>query len=219
MKPWFVIMSVVLAMGTMPDGKAKVPSRQLTQRETWWRDIKPLPEQVFRVDKMVSLYANNQKRYEEVTNARPPGCPSAIVFVFHMRESTCDFTKHLHEGSSLKARTKWEPIGRPKTGQPPFSFLASAIDALYVIKSYQRAEKWAKIDSMVDWIERYNGLGYRIYHPNIPSPYVVGGSNLQRPGKYVADRKFDLTVMDRQLGCLVVLKEIERRGLWVAPTY
>lgn len=214
----YLLVIGILAMGAIPS-QPTVPNRPLTQRETWWRDIAPRPEHVFRVDKMASLYAANQKRYQEVSDARAPGCPAPIVFIFHMRESTCDFGKHLHEGSSLKARTKWVPIGRPKTGNPPFTFLESAIDALYVIKSYQSVDKWYRIDTMIDWIERYNGLGYRTYHPATPSPYVVGGSNQQRPGKYVADGKFDKAVMDRQLGCLVVLKEIERRGLWTAPPY
>ena len=218
MKLFALLTSGILAMASIP-GKPAVPTRALTQRETWWRDVKPLPEQVFRIDKLVTQYVANKKRYVEVQNAKSPGCPAPIVFVFHMRESDCDFTRHLHEGSSLKARTKYVPIGRPKTGNPPFTFLESATDALYVIKSYQTADKWANVDSMIDWIERYNGLGYRQYHPATPSPYVVGGSNLQRPGKYVADGRFDKTVTDRQLGCLVVLKAIEDRGEWNAPPY
>jgi len=46
---------------------------------------------------------------------------------------------------------------------------------------------------------------------------VVAGSTLQRPGKYVADGKFSATAMDRQLGCLIVLKELARRGHWSPP--
>jgi lysozyme family protein len=40
------------------------------------------------------------------------------------------FTQHLHNGDSLTRRTVNEPVGRPKTGQPPFAFDASALDAL-----------------------------------------------------------------------------------------
>lgn len=207
-----VVVALVLAMGAIPS-KPTVPSRPLTQRETWWRDIKPLPEQVFRVSKMADLYAANQKRYEEIATR---GCPAPIVFVFHMRESTCDFGRHLHEGSKLDGPTRDEPKNRPP-GKGPFTFLESAVDALYVIKSYQKADKWQTVDSMIDWIERFNGLGYR--KPGRRSPYVVGGSNLQIPGKYTRDHYFDPNVTDRQLGCLVVLKEIERRGLWTAPPY
>ena len=203
----------------MPPQKAAVPDRALTVREKLWHDIEPLPEAVFRIDKAASLYRSTAGRYQRVESMRVPGCPAPVVFALHMRESTWSFAKHLHEGSPLTARTRWVPKGRPLTGKPPYSWETSAEDALYILKKYQAPAKWQSIDSMVDWIERYNGLGYRTYHPTVPSPYLVAGSNLQRPGKYVADGKFSRTEMDRQLGCLTVLKEIARRGDFAPPPY
>lgn len=218
-----VTASLLLLIGGLFKGPNKgsaraTPDRSLTTRERWWSEAKPRPEDVPRIDKAVSLYVANKSRYERVQKMRNPGCPAPVIFVFHMRESTWSFGKHLHEGSPLTSRTRWVPKGRP-LGRPPFSWETSSEDALYILKRYDTSDKWRNIDAMLDWIEKYNGTGYRRFHPDVPSPYVVAGSNLQKPGKYVADGKFSKTAWDKQLGCLIILKELEKRGLWTAPPY
>lgn len=226
MKLLALLFVPLLAMGSFPKSAPKpsapkVPSRELTVRERWWRDAEPLPEAVFRIDKAVELYRTTAHRYRKVELMRKTGVPAPVIFVFHMRESTWSFSKHLHEGSSLQGRTRWVPKGRPKKGSPPFTWEESAEDALYTLKDYEGGNgyRWKTIDSMLDWIEQYNGLGYRKYRPQTPSPYVVAGSTEQRPGKYVADGKFSQTAVDKQLGCLIVLKAIAKRGYWDPPPY
>jgi lysozyme family protein len=210
------ILTLILAMASSP-APMPFPARPLTTRESMWNGLEPKPEVVFQLDKMVNVYRNTKSRYEKVRDMKKPGCPPAVIFVLHMRESGASFSKHLHEGSSLTARTRYIPKGRPVAGSPPFKWEDSAYDALYVIKSYDRPEKWAKVDSMVDWIERYNGLGYR--NKGIRSPYCVARSNKQEAGKYVADGKFSRTTWDQQLGCLTLLKALEDAGLFTPPPY
>ncbi|MFT3992434.1 MAG: hypothetical protein QM680_13600 [Luteolibacter sp.] len=197
----------LLASATLPTVKKK----PLTTRETIWRDIEPAPEKVLAVEQAVTRYGLTKSRYEKVAKGIPP----AVIFVFHMRESTWSFAKHLHEGSPLTGRTKWVPVGRPKAGNPPFTWEESARDALYVVKSYDAPTKWTTVDATLDWIERFNGLGYR--NKGLRSPYIVGGSNLQQPGKYVADGKFSKTAWDGQLGCATVLKALAKRGYYTPP--
>ena len=197
--------------------EAKLPGRPLTWRENLWAGLETSPGQVFAVDKAVNVFRNLHARYEAVRDMKAPGCPAAVICAFHMRESDWNFRRHLHDGSSLNARTKGVPKGRPATGNPPFRWEVSAYDALYVIKSYDRPTKWASIDSMVDWIERYNGLGYRVR--GLPSPYLVGGSNQQTPGKFVDDGVFSRTAWDHQLGCLTFLKALADAGLWQPPPW
>jgi len=48
------------------------------------------------------------------------------------------------------------------------------------------------------WEETLNGPGYDML--GMPSPYLWGGTSIQRRGKYTSDHHFDPTVMDTQLG-------------------
>jgi lysozyme family protein len=56
-----------------------------------------------------------------------------VVAVIHQMECSGDFTKHLHNGDTLKARTVQVPTGRPLTGKPPFTWEQSATDALTML--------------------------------------------------------------------------------------
>lgn len=207
-----ILLLMLVAMASLH--RPKAPERSLSVRESLWVRAEPRAEDVLRIGKAVDLFKAARKRYEEVAKN---GCPAAVIFVFHMRESTWNFSKHLHEGSPLSGRTKWIPKGRIPGKNPPYQWSESADDALYVLKSYHRSEKWQTIDSMVDWIERFNGIGYR--NKNGASPYLVAASKAQKPGKYVADSKYDPKAWDRQLGCLTVLRALEKQGLFTPPPY
>ena len=177
--------------------------------EKLWDTAEIKPSQVFRIDKSIGIYLDNKKRYKNIEEMRDGGVPAAVVFVLHGRESTWNFKKHLHEGSPLTGRTKWIPKGRPKTGNPPFTFEESAEDALYILKSLEKIN-WSRCDDALYNIEKYNGLGYLKYR-NINSPYLWSGTNHYSKGKYVADGKFSSSAVDKQLGtCSILLRMIDR---------
>jgi lysozyme family protein len=180
----------------------------LTFNETRWRDAKVRPEWQIKVDKAVDRYKTTKGRYVVIEKQRKGGVPAKIVFVLHGRESTWNFTKHLHEGSSLLGRTKWVPKGRLPGKNPPYTFEQSAEDALYVLKSLQTVD-WKSIDATLTAIERYNGTGYLRFHKNVNSPYLFSGTTLYTRGKYVADGKFSATAVDAQIGCVAILKRME----------
>lgn len=213
-----IIAAILIASATLASLKKPAdPKRSLTENERLWHDVEPVPERVWQIEKAATLYGMTHKRYETVEKMRSPGCPAAVIFVFAYRESDANFGCHLHEGSPLTGRTKYVPKGRPLHPDPPYKWEQSAEDALYVIKNYQNPAKWDRVDHMVDTLTSMNGYGYR--SKGIPSPYLVGGTNLQKPGKYVRDHVFDRTVMDKQLGVLPILKAIERKGLFTPPPY
>src|SRR4051812_40453838 len=56
--------------------------------------------------------------------------PLLFIMPIHEREASLSFGTHLHNGDPLTARTKHVPAGRPKTGNPPFKWDESAVDAL-----------------------------------------------------------------------------------------
>ncbi len=56
--------------------------------------------------------------------------PPFLIGVLHYLEANLNFKRHLHNGDPLTDRTVNFPPGRPKEGNPPFTWEESAIDAL-----------------------------------------------------------------------------------------
>src|SRR4029450_3335179 len=72
------------------------------------------PKRKAEVNRLVRRISTNRKRYEKVGKA--VGVPWYVVGIIHSLEASGDFTRHLHNGDPLKARTVHVPAGRPKTG-------------------------------------------------------------------------------------------------------
>lgn len=155
------------------------------------------------IDKRARQIIGHRQRYQEVEAST--GVPWWMVGVIHSMESGLNFTRHLHNGDSLQKRTWRVPKGRPR-GNPPFTWEVSADDAI-------RMNGWHKVS---DWtmprvlyeLERYNGWGYRLYHPTTKSPYIWSGCTYYSAGKYVADGKWSATAVSGQTGCAPLLKRI-----------
>jgi lysozyme family protein len=141
------------------------------------------------------------KAVEAVTNV-----PWYVVGIIHAMESGCNFATHLHNGDSLSRRTWQVPAGRPRAGSPPFQWKDSACDAL-LMKGLEKITEWS-IERICFELERYNGHGYRLYHPNVLSPYLWSGTNHYARGKYVADGKWSGTAVSGQSGALGILKRL-----------
>lgn len=209
------LLILPLLMGSFPKDKApedEAPSPSMTMQESRWHEAKIDPRWVSRVDAAIDKYLANKARYKGIEKLRPhPSVPSRVIFGLHMRESTMNFGKHLHEGSSLRGRTRWVPKGRPKSN-PPFTWEESAEDALYKLKDMENWD-WSTLDSMLQNIEMFNGLGYQKYHKEVPSPYLWSGTTIYTRGKYVADGRFSKLAVDKQLGVATVLKRMKERGI------
>jgi lysozyme family protein len=54
--------------------------------------------------------------------------------------------------------------------------------------------------------EIFNGAGYDMR--GLPSPYIWGGTNQQRAGKYVSDGQWSGSAWDGQPGCAPILLQI-----------
>lgn len=118
-------------------------------------------------------------------------------------ESGGDFTCHLHEGSSLKWRTKYVPKGRPlPPAQPPFTWEFSATDAMRYDRMGEK--NWNYVGAALTACELYNGAGYMKYHPETPSPYLWAATSIEKPGKYVADGKWSPTARSAQIGVAAI---------------
>lgn len=161
------------------------------------------PEWKQTVHSRVSMIRKNKKRYETVS--AQTGVPWEFIALTHLRESGCDFTKHLHNGDPLSKKTRQVPRGRPK-GNPPFTFEESAIDALEY-QGLTKVKDWS-LEHMVYLLEAYNGFGYRMR--NKPSPYLWSGTNHYVKGKFVKDGKYNPTYVDKQVGLVPVLVALKQ---------
>jgi lysozyme family protein len=165
------------------------------------------PEFAANVEFYVSRLIKFKPTYAALTAEL--GIPWVFIGIVHGMEGGFNFNTHLHNGDPLSARTVRVPAGRPADGQPPFTWLESARDAL----------KLKKLDQVADWtlprilyqLEAYNGFGYR--PRGIPTPYLWSFSNLYRAGKFVADGVFDPAAVSNQCGAAVMLRTLQERGV------
>jgi lysozyme family protein len=133
------------------------------------------------------------------------GVPMAFTGPVHNRESGLRIDRHLHNGDPLAARTVHVPAGRPANGMPPFTFIDSAVDALTMPPhALQKVGVWS-LERILYEAEKYNGWGYL---GKTNSPYLWAGTSEHTAGKFVADHVYDPAAVDKQLGCVPVLKAL-----------
>ena len=138
----------------------------------------------------------NANRYKEVASVT--SVPWQIIACIHSLESYMDFSKCLHNGQPFNQMTTWVPKGLG----PWDSWEEAAIDAL----QRKKLPKAWTIENTLYFLEKYNGLGYRKYHPRIRSPYLWSGTNHYTRGKYTSDGKFSTTAISKQIGAVCILK-------------
>jgi lysozyme family protein len=174
-----------------------------------WHDLVPRREWDIKAKQEAGTIALVRQTYKLVESST---CvPWWVIGVIHQLEGGGSFKTHLHNGDPLTAYTKNFPKGRPMLGhEPPFTWEESAIDALRYDGLCERRD-WTKAAVVLDTLERYNGTGYRPLR--IASPYLWSGSHHYFKGKFVKDSKFEADAVSKQVGCALVLKQLERMGM------
>jgi lysozyme family protein len=77
------------------------------------------------------------------------------------------------------------------------------------------------IDGTLDFLERYNGTGYRRFHPEVKTPYLYSGTQFYTKGKYTEKRNwrgqmksyFDKNLVSKQVGCVPILRTLGFKGV------
>lgn len=154
--------------------------------------------------------AENQARYEAVAMQFTNGIPWFGIAAIHAMEGGLNFSTHLANGDSLKARTVNVPRGLPRTGSPPFSWEDGARAAILEDK-LDKVTRW-DLAGLLYVLEGFNGWGTRVYH-KVPTPYLWSGTPFYVEGKYVADGEWNPTAMSKQLGAALLLRELVNRRI------
>lgn len=140
-----------------------------------------------------------QRIYEQT------GTPVAVLIALNERESSGSLHAYLGNGQRLTMRTTIVPKRRGPFPDNIEGFIRGALDALHIDGLDQiakTAEGWTMPRACYEHTT-FNGWGYGIL-----SPYVFGGTTVQRRGKYVRDGVYDPNVMDPQLGTLTIMEEL-----------
>jgi|GEM_PF-3571704 len=166
------------------------------------------PEKLSEVRWHANKIVAGREVYEKIE--AKTNVPWYFTGLIHGMECSFSFSRHLHNGDSLKARTWQVPAGRPKEGNPPFTFEESACDALAYDKLAGQSD-WS-LARMLHRLEIYNGFGYR-RKLGTASPYLWSYSNHFTKGKYVNDGIYDPDAVSKQCGAAVMLKDLVERGI------
>jgi lysozyme family protein len=165
-----------------------------------WDDMKINASRQTEFDHLAMFAIGHRAQY--ITIEGNSGVPWAMIACLHRRESDADFTTYLGNGDPLNKKTRHVPKGRG----PFASFEEGAADSLK-LDGLTTVRDW-RLEKVLYYCELFNGGGYA--SRGLPSPYVWGGTSVQRPGKYVADGQWNPSAWDGQPGVAPMLKTIMR---------
>jgi len=169
------------------------------------------PDKASLVKQSVNVLRANKSRYASVAT-HFSNMPWYFVGIIHGMEGSFNFKTHLHNGDPLSARTVHVPAGRPPGGTPPFTWEASAQDALTFEKFDREAD--FTLPRILYLFEHYNGMGYRQF--GLATPYLWSFSNHYAKGKFGQDGKFDPELVSKQVGAATMLKALQAAGEAIA---
>ncbi|MFZ1639915.1 MAG: hypothetical protein WAV07_00460 [Candidatus Contendobacter sp.] len=167
------------------------------------------PEWAAAVEDRVDAIMADRDRYWTV--GQRLNLPWFIVAALHEADTGRDFTVHLHNGDPLTERTRHLPEGRPVEGEPPFAWEDSAADALRLCHFDQWSD-WSIAGTLFK-LEGHGGWGYRLHHPEVPSPYLWNYSTYYHQGKYVTEDTWSETAVAQRCGAAILLRRLAERDL------
>lgn len=172
-----------------------------------WDTMRINSNRVVEFKKIAEYAIANKAIYLSI--AAKVGMLWAHIAVIHKRESDSQdkngnprFDSYLGNGQPLNRKTTIVPKGRG-----PFkTFEEGALDALH-LDGLDAIKDW-RLEKILYYCEVFNGGGYSVR--GLPSPYVWGGTSIQRPGKFVSDARWNGSAVDTQPGCAPILYMIAK---------
>jgi lysozyme family protein len=157
---------------------------------------------LLKFENMAHAAIMHKSIYEQIEKLTGVSWP--MTAVIHRRESDANFATYLGNGQSLAHVTTEVPAHRgPFRG--PNAFLDGAVDA-YKVEGWASVQDW-RLEKILYHCLLFNGTSLE---PHVPSSYIWGLTNIQQPGKWIRDHKYDPHVMDTQPGCAPMLATLAR---------
>ena len=166
-------------------------------------------DEAAELDELVDALLADRDRYQTVGELL--NVPWFAVAALHYADAGRDFNVHPHNGDPLTERTQHLPDGRPPEGDPPFAWEDSAADALRLYH-FDQWPDWS-IAGVLCVLEGRGGWGYRLHHPEVPSPYLWNYSLHYTQGRYVTDDTWSEHAVAQRCGTGVLLRRLAERGL------
>lgn len=158
------------------------------------------------INKLRRGVARYERAAELVYRKTAKRVPWQVIACIHMKEASGNFDKQILNGQPWWKRTTWVP-----KGHGPWSSWEEACVTAFAIKNTPK--KWT-IENTLHFLERFNGLGYALYHREKVgfTPYNWAFTNHYKGGYYTSDGKFDPSAISMGVGLAVVLKELGFKG-------
>ena len=183
--------------------------------ESRFANCKVRAERAEEIENTITHIMKSRPRYEAVSAVTR--VPWYVIAIIHNMECGGSFDCHLHNGDPLRERTVRQPPGRPLSGDPPFTWEASAIDAL----EYDGFDVWRdwSVAGTLYKLELYNGFGYRAR--KVPTPYLWSATQFYDRGKFVEVKvapksykvEFNPYLVSKQIGAAAILRRMADQHL------
>lgn len=163
-----------------------------------WQNAHIKPERLNEMKHVAGLVMQYKAHFYDPVEAATR-VPWYVTGAIDSREENFSHGGYLGNGDPLSRVTTHVPRGRG----PFTSWYAGAIDAYHLdgMDHLPVGGHWDIVTALIK-CEAYNGLGYA--SKGLPSPYVWGGTNIQKPGKYIRDGVWSSTAWDSQPGCAAI---------------
>jgi lysozyme family protein len=195
----------MMAFKPIPDGDLIVKYTKL------WNVMKINQDRIAEADAACNLIISGRDRYQGLSTLTH--VPWAIIGIIGYREygfkynpphaPTLRWDRSLAQGDAFNVPSVHEPKNRG-----PFNTWEEAgYDALVNCAPYAAKWKdWTPPGSLVI-LMKYNGEGYD--ERGVVDPYIFAGTDQYIKGKYDADEHYDPFLVDKELGCAVLLSRME----------
>lgn len=172
------------------DYRIKYATMRVTRNMSWYYK---------KLDAVIPRY----KKASLLLESHGINVPWQVIAAIHAREASFNFDKQLLNGQYWFKKTTIVP----KNKGPWQNWESSCIDAF---KHDKPLKDWSDVGEVLNWLERYNGLGYR--YRNIATPYLWSGTSHYKGGLFYADHKFSAKRKDKNIGAAIVLKYTGFKG-------
>lgn len=181
--------------------------------ENLWATCTIRLEHQGEVTALADRILSGKTRYEKVANLLVGEMPHIswwIIGVIHHMEAGCDFNRYQQNGA---------PVGQVSKIVPKGIIFHTWEESALAASRNELTGLDGTIAKALAVLEGFNGYGYRLYHPDVKSPYLWSFTNHYTKGKYVEEEdasgvfqvhwKPDL--VSQQCGIAAILTNLKQR--------